>query len=40
MTAASCIYTGWVMHRRLKPRRHRFRYRAYWLLLDLEIDAH
>jgi DUF1365 family protein len=32
----SCIYSGWVMHRRLKPRRHRFRYRAWWLLLDLD----
>jgi DUF1365 family protein len=35
MSQASCIYSGWVMHRRLKPRRHRFRYRAWWLLLDL-----
>jgi uncharacterized protein len=33
---ASCIYNGWVMHRRLRPRRHRFRYRAWWLLLDLD----
>jgi DUF1365 family protein len=36
MSTASCIYSGWVMHRRLKPRRHRFRYRAWWLLLDLD----
>jgi DUF1365 family protein len=36
MTSASSIYTGWVMHRRLWPRRHRFRYRAWWLLLDLD----
>lgn len=37
---ASCIYSGWVMHRRLYPRRHHFRYRAWWLLLDLaEIDT-
>ena len=36
MSGASCIYSGWVMHRRLKPRRHRFRYRAWWLLLDLD----
>ena len=38
--SASCLYTGWVMHRRLHPRRHQFRYRAWWLLLDLdEIDT-
>jgi uncharacterized protein len=36
MSGASCIYSGWVMHRRLKPRRHRFRYRAWWLLLDID----
>lgn len=37
---ASCIYSGWVMHRRLHPRRHHFRYRVWWLLLDLaEIDV-
>jgi DUF1365 family protein len=24
------------MHRRLRPRRHHFRYRAFWLLLDLD----
>lgn len=40
MTGASCIYSGWVMHRRLRPVRHQFRYRSWWLLLDLEeIDA-
>jgi DUF1365 family protein len=40
MTARSSLYTGSVMHRRLHPRRHRFRYRAFWLLLDLdELDA-
>jgi uncharacterized protein len=27
------------MHRRLRPRRHSFRYRAFWMLLDLdELD--
>lgn len=37
---ASCVYSGWVMHRRLGPTRHQFRYRAWWLLLDLdEVDA-
>jgi DUF1365 family protein len=36
MSSASFIYSGWVMHRRLHPRRHQFRYRAWWLLLDLD----
>jgi DUF1365 family protein len=36
MTVHSWLYTGAVMHRRLHPRRHRFRYRAFWLLLDLD----
>lgn len=40
MTVKSSIYVGSVMHRRLRPRRHHFRYRAFWLLLDLdEIEA-
>jgi len=40
MTMRSSLYIGSVMHRRLHPRRHRFRYRAFWLLLDLdELDA-
>jgi uncharacterized protein len=33
---ASALYVGTVMHRRLRPCRHRFRYRAFWLLLDLD----
>jgi DUF1365 family protein len=32
----SAIYEGWVMHRRLRPRHHRFRYRVFSLLLDLD----
>jgi len=36
MTVRSAIYIGSVMHRRLRPRRHHFRYRAFWLLLDLD----
>lgn len=36
MSANSAIYIGAVMHRRLAPRRHRFRYRGFWLLLDLD----
>jgi DUF1365 family protein len=33
---ASAIYEGWVMHRRLRPRHHAFRYRVFSLLLDLD----
>jgi len=32
----SAIYEGVVMHRRLTPRRHDFRYRVFSLLLDLD----
>jgi DUF1365 family protein len=32
----SALYEGWVMHRRLTPRHHRFKYRVFSLLLDLE----
>jgi len=36
----SALYVGSVMHRRMTPRRHRLRYRAFWLLIDLdETDA-
>lgn len=36
----SAIFAGWVMHQRLRPVRHRLRYRLFSLLLDLdEIDA-
>jgi DUF1365 family protein len=39
MTLRSSLYVGSVMHRRLRPRIHRFRYRAFWFLLDLdELD--
>jgi DUF1365 family protein len=35
----SALYIGHVMHRRLRPRAHRLRYRIFSLLLDLdEID--
>src|ERR1700739_1946836 len=33
---ASAIYEGWVMHRRLTPRHHRFKYSVFALLLDLD----
>jgi hypothetical protein len=36
MTCNSSLYVGSVMHRRLKPRVHQFRYRAFWLLIDLD----
>jgi DUF1365 family protein len=32
----SALYEGWVMHRRLRPRHHRFKYRVFAMLLDLE----
>jgi len=36
---ASALYAGTVMHQRLRPRRHRLRYRIFLLLLDLdELD--
>ncbi|MDE2361318.1 MAG: DUF1365 domain-containing protein [Hyphomicrobiales bacterium] len=30
------LYSGDVMHRRLRPRRHDFRYSAFWLAIDLD----
>lgn len=36
MTSRSALYVGSVMHRRLQPVEHRFRYRAFWLLVDLD----
>lgn len=36
MTSRSALYVGGVMHRRLRPVEHRFRYRAFWLLIDLD----
>jgi uncharacterized protein len=36
----SGLYIGSVFHRRLRPRAHDLRYRAFWLFLDLdEIEA-
>ena len=36
----SAIYAGSVMHRRMRPRRHRLRYSIFSLLVDLdELDA-
>jgi DUF1365 family protein len=40
MSFRSTLYTGSVMHRRLRPHAHRLRYRVFWMLLDLdEIDT-
>lgn len=39
MTVRSALYVGSVMHRRLRPRVHRLRYRVFWLLLDLDEIA-
>jgi DUF1365 family protein len=36
MTLKSAIYSGWVMHSRRVPRPHRFRYRVWWMLIDLD----
>lgn len=36
MTLNSCIYSGWVMHSRRTPRAHTFRYRVWWMLVDLD----
>lgn len=39
MTVGSALYSGSVMHRRVRPVLHLLRYRVFWLLLDLrEID--
>jgi DUF1365 family protein len=41
---ASALYTGTVLHRRLKPRQHRLSYRVFSALLDLDelpaLDRH
>lgn len=35
----SCLYTGWVRHRRFLPVPHAFAYSGFWLYLDLaELD--
>ena len=36
MTKRSALYVGEVMHHRLRPKRHRFVYRTFSLLLDLD----
>lgn len=36
MTFSSALYAGHVIHSRLRPKRHRLRYRVFSLLLDLD----
>jgi hypothetical protein len=36
MSFASAIYRGTVAHRRLRPRQHALKYRAFWMLFDLD----
>lgn len=36
MIPRSALYVGSVIHRRLRPRPHRLRYRVFWMLLDLD----
>lgn len=36
MTLNSSIYSGWVTHSRRSPRAHSFRYRVWWMLIDLD----
>jgi len=36
MSLRSSLYVGAVMHRRVRPRPHRLRYRVFWMLLDLD----
>lgn len=36
----SALYTGQVMHQRLRPLRHALRYRVFWICIDLdELEA-
>ena len=32
----TCLYEGWVRHRRLSPVGHEFKYKLFMILLDLE----
>lgn len=36
MSQAGSLYRGVVMHRRVRPRVHGFRYRLFWMLLDID----
>lgn len=40
MSPASALYSGRVVHSRLRPRRHKLSYSCYWVLFDLdELDT-
>lgn len=36
MSLESCIYEGWVRHRRFSPKAHEFRYKLFMMYLDLD----
>lgn len=36
MKPAGSLYRGKVLHRRVRPRVHAFRYRLFWILLDID----
>jgi hypothetical protein len=36
MSQAGSLYRGVVIHRRVRPRVHSFRYRLFWMLLDID----
>ena len=35
MTKSSCIYSGHVVHKRFKPKKHFFKYKVFSFLIDL-----
>ncbi|MCX5495694.1 DUF1365 domain-containing protein [Kaistia dalseonensis] len=39
MSTASALYSGSVIHRRMRPRPHKLRYRVFWTVLDLDEIA-
>jgi uncharacterized protein len=36
MRGESCVYVGWVVHQRVRPKPHALRYRVFSLLLDVD----
>ena len=36
MTRKSCLYEGFVVHERVRPKRHRLRYQVFSMLFDLD----
>lgn len=39
MSVKPGVFTGSVVHQRLRPKRHRLRYRAYWTLLEVGAEG-